>query len=263
MKKRQLLAQGQIQDDLLGSLGDIGDLEDLSSLAGALSARDGQRAEVDGAAKGGKDTEGVSKALQRAVEAFSRAGGKKEAKDKRQREAPDVEDYGVRGAADSDDGSLGDGGEESENEGVSDEGERSGGRKRRRAPDDGEGLEGPTGEHSGGFFEEFTRKKKQYNQQKQEHYTIAPRTGGRVEEVEDGARRSASYEIMANRGLRPHRKKANRNPRVKKREAFSKALQARKSQVREVVAGAGSSTAYGGEMTGIKANLSRSRKIGN
>jgi U3 small nucleolar RNA-associated protein 3 len=65
---------------------------------------------------------------------------------------------------------------------------------------------------------------------------------------------------MTNRGLVPHRKKSNRNPRVKKREAFAKAVIARKGQVQDIKSG--SATNYGGELTGIKANLSRSRKIG-
>ena len=69
------------------------------------------------------------------------------------------------------------------------------------------------------------------------------------------------YEIMKNRGLTPHRKKENRNPRVKKRHQYEKAIVRRKGQVREVIAGAAGS--YGGELTGIKANIARSRKIGN
>ena len=66
---------------------------------------------------------------------------------------------------------------------------------------------------------------------------------------------------MKNRGLTPHRKKENKNPRVKKRHAYEKALVRRKGQVREVIEGG--AAAYGGELTWIKANLSRSRKIGN
>jgi U3 small nucleolar RNA-associated protein 3 len=66
--------------------------------------------------------------------------------------------------------------------------------------------------------------------------------------------------MIKNKGLTPHRKKANRNPRVKKREAYHKAVVARKGQVRESVGGA-AGDGYGGELTGIKSNLSRSRRL--
>lgn len=66
--------------------------------------------------------------------------------------------------------------------------------------------------------------------------------------------------IMKNRGLVPHKNKLNRNPRVKKREQYRKALIKRKGQVREVRTG--EVDAYGGETTGIKSGLSRSRKLG-
>ena len=114
--------------------------------------------------------------------------------------------------------------------------------------DDGEDL-----------LEQFAKKKKQFIAQKKAHYTPAPRYGGIEEIVEEGERRPASYEIIKNKGLTPHRAKANRNPRVKKREMFDKKVKARKGQVQDVIKGMAGS--YGGESTGIKANLSRSRKI--
>ena len=76
-----------------------------------------------------------------------------------------------------------------------------------------------------------------------------------------GQKRAATYEILKNKGLTPHRKKENRNPRVKKRDKYEKALIAKKGQVREVITGEGGK--YGGELTGIKANNARSRKIEN
>ena len=114
--------------------------------------------------------------------------------------------------------------------------------------DDGEDL-----------LEQFAKKKKQFIAQKKAHYTPAPRYGGIEEIVEEGERRPASYEIIKNKGLTPHRAKANRNPRVKKREMFDKKVKARKGQVQDVIKGMAGS--YAGESTGIKANLSRSRKI--
>ena len=65
---------------------------------------------------------------------------------------------------------------------------------------------------------------------------------------------------MKNRGLVAHKSKLNRNPRVKKREQYRKALVRRKGQVREVRTDEGHK--YGGEETGIKSGLSRSRKLG-
>jgi U3 small nucleolar RNA-associated protein 3 len=73
--------------------------------------------------------------------------------------------------------------------------------------------------------------------------------------VED--KRAVSDEIMKNRGLVPHRKKSNRNARVKKREQYGKAVIKRKGAVQEVKSSGG---AYMGEATGIKSSVSRSRK---
>ncbi|CAN0548461.1 unnamed protein product, partial [Ectocarpus sp. 12 AP-2014] len=72
-------------------------------------------------------------------------------------------------------------------------------------------------------------------------------------------KRGASYTIIKNRGLTPHKNKLNRNPRSKKREAFRKATIRRKGQVRDIRTG--EADAYGGESTGIKSNVTRSRKL--
>jgi len=52
----------------------------------------------------------------------------------------------------------------------------------------------------------------------------------------------------------------NRNPRVKKREQYRKALIRRRGAVREVRTGEADN--YGGELTGIKTGVSHSRKLG-
>ena len=133
-------------------------------------------------------------------------------------------------------------------------------RKRRRAPE--AGNDDDIEEEEENLLELFSKKKKKFNEMKKQHYSVAPRYGGAQEQALDGdKKRAASYEIMKNRGLTPHRKKSNRNPRVKKREMYNKAIIARKGQVRDVVTGVGS--AYPGELTGIKANIARSRKIHN
>ncbi len=115
------------------------------------------------------------------------------------------------------------------------------------------------GEDTSNLYEAFAGAKQRYMAKKKLHYTVAPRYGGVEQTIEEGAKRGASYEIMKNKGLTPHRKKANRNPRVKKRQMYAKAVVARKGQVREVITP--SSASYGGEATGIKANLSKGRRI--
>lgn len=152
---------------------------------------------------------------------------------------------------------------------------KAGKRERRKAPDEsmyGDGDEmphGSEGEEEGddddqeddgaNLYEAFAGAKQRYMAKKKLHYTPAPRYGGFEQTVEEGGKRGASYEIIKNKGLTPHRKKANRNPRVKKRQMYAKAVIARKGQVREVITP--TSAAYGGESTGIKANLSKGRKI--
>ncbi|KAJ3359753.1 hypothetical protein HDU91_004828, partial [Kappamyces sp. JEL0680] len=74
-------------------------------------------------------------------------------------------------------------------------------------------------------------------------------------------KRRASYRILANRGLTPYRKKENRNPRVKRRMKYDKALK-KLSSVRSVAVDKSKiSSRYQGERTGIKANLARSTKF--
>ena len=131
------------------------------------------------------------------------------------------------------------------------------------------------------IYEAFDGKKKAFLKKKKEHYKPEARYGSMFEmeaadvakgfknnkssqkPVSDGAiKRAATYEMMKNKGLTPHRKKENRNPRVKKRIAYDKALVARRGQVREVNStGVNTVSSYGGETTGIKSNLSRARKI--
>ncbi|CAI5726429.1 unnamed protein product [Peronospora farinosa] len=81
------------------------------------------------------------------------------------------------------------------------------------------------------------------------------------DEEGEAGKRGASYQIMKNKGLKAHKSKLNRNPRVKKRLQYRKAIIRRKGQVRDVRVGEAGK--YGGETTGIKSNLTRSRKIRN
>lgn len=77
-----------------------------------------------------------------------------------------------------------------------------------------------------------------------------------TEEV--GEKREITYQIAKNKGLTPYRKKEQRNPRVKHKLKYRKAKIRRKGAVREVRT---EISRYGGEASGIKANVKKSIKI--
>lgn len=77
------------------------------------------------------------------------------------------------------------------------------------------------------------------------------------EEDIDG-KREIGQKIMANRGLTPHRSKETKNPRVRLRGKFSRAVTRRKGSVRDVKE---KSEGYGGELTGVKTSVVKSRKL--
>lgn len=114
-------------------------------------------------------------------------------------------------------------------------------KEEKRGRDGGGADEGSRHREEGDDFyaavaEETERKKRA----KKEKYHPEGRVAGALEaelEAERAARgdtkRGASYTIIKNRGLTPHKNKLNRNPRSKKREAFRKATIRRKGQVRK------------------------------
>lgn len=108
--------------------------------------------------------------------------------------------------------------------------------------------------------------KKQEKMDRAAAYAEAAKQGGTVvqEEIigEDG-RRQITYAIQANKGLTPHRAKQNRNPRVKKKLRYEKKKKQLKSMkpVFDAAKKAAGGAKYGGEMTGIKKGLVRSRKL--
>ncbi|XP_017876914.1 something about silencing protein 10 [Ceratina calcarata] len=71
-------------------------------------------------------------------------------------------------------------------------------------------------------------------------------------------KRAITYQIAKNKGLTPHRKKEQRNPRVKHRNKYRKANIRRKGAVREVRK---EITRYAGEISGIKAGVKKSIKL--
>lgn len=108
------------------------------------------------------------------------------------------------------------------------------------------------------FYEQAKKKSKSRKEFKKSMYAVAPKFP-RVEH-EVAGERAISRTILKNRGLVAHKAKINRNPRVKKREQYRKALIRRKGAVREIRTDEGHK--YGGEETGIKTGLSRSQKFG-
>ncbi|KAK9817376.1 hypothetical protein WJX74_000184 [Apatococcus lobatus] len=121
-----------------------------------------------------------------------------------------------------------------------------GGRKRRRL--DGE-------------EDDFYQQAKKLGKRKKEGRAAA-RAGPTIhaplpDATADGARKVSS-EIEKNRGLTAHRRKDIKNPRKKHRMAFDKAQKRRKGQVQGVRQGG---PAYGGEATGIKSKVSKSRRF--
>ncbi len=109
-----------------------------------------------------------------------------------------------------------------------------------------------------GFYNQIAEKSKKKKSFKKSLYKVAPKYP-RVE-GEVAGERSITRTILKNRGLVAHKAKINRNPRVKKREQYRKALIRRKGAVREV-RDASEGNKYGGEQTGIKSRISRSRKL--
>lgn len=107
------------------------------------------------------------------------------------------------------------------------------------------------------FYQKIKSKSMAKKKAKKQMYEVAPKYPRLDNEVE--GERTIGRTIMKNRGLVAHKPKINRNPRVKKREQYRKALIRRKGAVREVRTEEGH--VYGGETTGIKSGISRSRKL--
>eukprot|EP00979_Chaetoceros_neogracilis_P008569 scaffold1904_cov280-Chaetoceros_neogracile.AAC.31 len=102
------------------------------------------------------------------------------------------------------------------------------------------------------FYSQIQKKSQARKDFKKNMYAVAPNN-----EIE--GERAVGNMIMKNRGLVAHKNRLNRNPRVKKREQYRKALIKRKGAVREVRTDEGHK--YGGETTGVKSGISRSRKL--
>lgn len=78
--------------------------------------------------------------------------------------------------------------------------------------------------------------------------------------VDPSSKRAITYEISANKGLMPRRKKEVRNPRVKKRMKYDQKMK-KLGSVRQVYKGGEGRGGYAGELTGIKTNVVRAVKL--
>ena len=121
-----------------------------------------------------------------------------------------------------------------------DKSKKGGASKRERGEGGGGGGGGEGDDEEDAFYAAVAEEKNRKKRVKQEKYQPKSRVAGALEaelEAERAARgetkRGASYTIIKNRGLTPHKNKLHRNPRSKKREAFRKATIRRKGQVRE------------------------------
>ncbi|KAF1817521.1 hypothetical protein P152DRAFT_21995 [Eremomyces bilateralis CBS 781.70] len=81
-----------------------------------------------------------------------------------------------------------------------------------------------------------------------------------VEVVGPDGKRKITYQIEKNKGLAPKRKKDVRNPRVKKRKKYEERQKKLKS-IKSVFTSGEARGGYGGELTGIKRGLVKSRKL--
>ncbi|KAN0127334.1 Sas10 C-terminal domain containing protein [Lactarius tabidus] len=117
---------------------------------------------------------------------------------------------------------------------------------------DAGGDEDSAEEDADGYYSLVQKRKREKKESKKTAYETA-KAESRVEVDDDGAEgpRSLTRAILKNRGLTPHRSKSVRNPRVKKRQKFAKATKVIASQKPVFKAGAGDSTWYGGERTGV------------
>lgn len=108
------------------------------------------------------------------------------------------------------------------------------------------------------FYSKMLKKSKATKDERKKRYAVAPKFP-RVENDIVGDR-TASKQILKNRGLVAHKAKINRNPRVKHREKFRKA-NIRRSGTVQAIRSPSEGDRYGGEATGISTNVVRSRKL--
>ncbi|KAL7409037.1 hypothetical protein BDY24DRAFT_242893 [Mrakia frigida] len=125
---------------------------------------------------------------------------------------------------------------------------------------EGEGGEDMEGED--GYYQLVKKRKREEKEEKQDAYDEVRDASRITDDVTSGSGpRSLTRAILKNKGLTPHRNKAVRNPRVKKRMRFDKAKKQVSSMQAVYKGGQGALKGnYGGEATGIS-TVVKSRKF--
>lgn len=125
--------------------------------------------------------------------------------------------------------------------------------------DDDDGEDNDEDGDENDFYKTISTKSKNRKEERKERYKVQPKFPSIEPDVV--GERAITRQILKNRGLVAHKNKLNRNPRVKKREQYRKALIRRRGAVRDVRDKSIEGHHYGGEATGIKTHISRSRKL--
>ncbi len=107
------------------------------------------------------------------------------------------------------------------------------------------------------YYEQMVSRKKQKEAAKEERKKYLEVYVNDDYELGEGESRKATQKILKNRGLVPSRPKENRNPRVKKRRRYEKALKNRKGQVAALRTN--EADQYMGEKSGIRSDVTHSR----
>ena len=168
----------------------------------------------------------------------------------------------VSAAAADDDGDVDfDDGDPHFGGGVKAKGARRG-RRGDEVDGDGEEGDGAAGEMYAAALASTEAKRAKKRQLYDPAERFAPVMVAPPAEVEDGERRGITGAMWTNRGLTPHRNKDKKNPRKKHRLAYADALVRRKGAVRDAATGpVAGGLGYGGEATGIKSTVVKSRRL--
>jgi hypothetical protein len=118
------------------------------------------------------------------------------------------------------------------------------------------------------MYEEAVKSQNDLRANKKAKYAVAPCFGSWQDNSAAGPhifkrdRRAASKVIINNVGLKAHTPHKNRNPRIKKKTKYARAVIRRKGQVRDSLgANTIESSGYTGEASGIRGGISRSRHM--
>eukprot|EP01052_Picozoa_sp_SAG31_P000754 SAG31_NODE_22_length_33849_cov_13.713096_2_plen_291_part_00 len=132
----------------------------------------------------------------------------------------------------------------------------------------GEAASNASDDSDDDFYKQAVQNKQSKRRAKDERRARGNDELAEARDMKDGGghkgKRAASSAIIKNRGLTPHRKKIDRNPRVKKKVKYAKKVkQGRASGISgaRVNTSVGGASHYSGESTGINAKISRSQRF--